>query len=137
MLTQSNSFQSQFTTLYWMSASLTQMAQYDQAHDCLCKSLKGVLEWKFKPAIPDKLEGFAKLAVVQNQPDRAARFFGAAQKMRERMEIPIPPVERVDYEKHVTKTKRVLGKIEFSSAWKEGERMSVEKIIEQTINRPD
>lgn len=85
------------------------------------------------PLLPYPVEGFAKLNILHAQADRAARLFGAANKMRERMEIPIPPVERADYEKHLTLTKRAMGKKEFASAWKEGEKMKVEELRELAV----
>jgi hypothetical protein len=48
--------------------------------------------------------------------------------LRQRMEILLPPVECADYEKHLALTKRALGKKEFTSAWKQGEKMSVEEV---------
>ena len=79
------------------------------------------------PLLPYPLEGLAKLNILYTQADRAARLFGAAHALRQRMEIPVPPVECADYEKHLNMTKKALGKKEFTSAWKEGERMSVEE----------
>ena len=82
------------------------------------------------PLLPYPLEGLAKLNILHAQANRAARLFGAAHGLRQRMEIPLPPVECADYEKHLTMTKRALGKKAFASAWKEGERMSVEEAKE-------
>lgn len=79
------------------------------------------------PLLPYPLEGLAKLNILYTQADRAARLFGAAHALRQRMEVPLPPVECSDYEKHLNMTKKALGKKEFTSAWKEGERMSVEE----------
>ena len=92
--------------------------------------LKSLTLTEALPLLPYPLEGFAKLSILHAQADRAARLFGAANKMRERMSIPLPPVERADYEKHLTLTKRALGKKDFSPAWKQGEKMNVEEIKE-------
>ena len=81
-----------------------------------------------RPLLPYPIEGLAKLSILHAQPDRAARLFGAAHALRQQMEIPVPPVECADYEKHLNMTKRTLGKKEFTSAWKEGEGMSVEEV---------
>ncbi|MCK6568867.1 MAG: hypothetical protein L6Q45_14380 [Anaerolineales bacterium] len=92
--------------------------------------LKSLTLTEALPLLPYPVEGFAKLNILHAQADHAARLFGAANKMREQMEIPIPPVECNDYEKHLALTKRALGKKEFASAWKDGEKMSVEEAKE-------
>ena len=89
--------------------------------------LKSLALTEALPLLPYPLEGLAKLNILHAQADRAARLFGAAHVLRQRMEIPLPPVECSDYEKHLNMTKKALGKKEFTSAWKEGERMSVEE----------
>lgn len=89
--------------------------------------LKSLALTEALPLLPYPLEGLAKLNILHAQADRAARLFGAAHALRQRMEIPVPPVECADYEKHLNMTKKALGKKEFTSAWKEGERMSVEE----------
>jgi len=106
----------------------------DSARDFYLKSLTLT---EALPLLPYPLEGLAKLNILHTQADRAARLFGAAHALRQRMEIPLPPVKCGDYEKHLNMTKKALGKKEFMSAWKEGEGMSVEELIEQEGNRPD
>ncbi|MCQ3954555.1 MAG: hypothetical protein DPW15_14975, partial [Chloroflexi bacterium] len=63
--------------------------------------LKSLTLTEALPLLPYPVEGFAKLNILHAQAERAARLFGAANKMREQMEIPIPPVECNDYEKHL------------------------------------
>ena len=93
--------------------------------------LKSLALTEALPLLPYPLEGLAKLNILHAQADRAARLFGAAHALRQRMEIPVPPVECADYEKHLNMTKKALGKKEFMSAWKEGEAMSVEELVGQ------
>lgn len=93
--------------------------------------LKSLALTEALPLLPYPLEGLAKLNILHAQADRAARLFGAAHALRQRMEIPLPPVECADYEKHLAMTKKALGKKEFTSAWKEGEAMSVEELVGQ------
>lgn len=93
--------------------------------------LKSLALTEALPLLPYPLEGLAKLNILHAQADRAARLFGAAHALRQRMEIPVPPVECGDYEKHLAMTKKALGKKEFSAVWKEGEAMSVEELVGQ------
>ena len=95
--------------------------------------LKSLALTEALPLLPYPLEGLAKLNVLHAQADRAARLFGAAHALRQRMEVPLPPVECGDYEKHLNMTKKALGKKVFTSAWKEGEGMSVEELVGQDV----
>jgi len=74
--------------------------------------------------IPECLEGLGKIAVVQNQLERGARLFGAAEGMREKMGTPIPPIQRGDYDAHV----QSLGTA-FETSWSPGRGMTMEQAI--------
>ena len=68
----------------------------------------------------ERLEGFAKLAGAAGQPQRAARLFGAAQALRDRIGTPIPPVERADYDAALAQARAQLDEVAFGEAWAEG-----------------
>jgi predicted ATPase/class 3 adenylate cyclase len=78
--------------------------------------------------IPECLEGLGKIAVVQNQLERGARLFGAAEAMREKMGTPIPPIQRGDYDAHV----QLLGTA-FELSWSQGHEMTMEEAIELAL----
>lgn len=80
--------------------------------------------------IPECLEGLGKIVVVQNQPERAAHLFGAAEAMREKMGKPIPPVMRAEYEAHL----QLLGTA-FESLWRHGREMRMEEVIEFALEQ--
>jgi tetratricopeptide (TPR) repeat protein len=79
--------------------------------------------------VPDRLEAFAKLAGAVHQPQRAARLFGAASAMRERLGVPIPPVERADYEAALAQARAQIDPPAFDAAWAEGAAMSEEQAV--------
>jgi tetratricopeptide (TPR) repeat protein len=92
------------------------------------------LHYFFK--IPECLEGLGKIAVTQNDLERAARLFGAAEAMREKMGTPIPPVMRGDYDAHVALLRENMGTA-FELSWHEGQAMTLEQSIDyavETIN---
>lgn len=74
--------------------------------------------------IPECLEGLGKIAVVQNQPERAARLFGAAEALREKMGTPIPPIQRADHNAHV----RIIS-VPSEAPWSHGSAMTMEQAI--------
>jgi predicted ATPase/DNA-binding CsgD family transcriptional regulator len=90
------------------------------------------------------LEGLASIIVLQaevgildenmsagNQVTRwAAQLWGAANALREEAGIPIPFVERADYEHSVSAVRSQLGDETFIAAWTQGRSMTPEQAIE-------
>ena len=74
-----------------------------------------------------RLFGHIKLAGEAAQPQRAARLFGAAAALRERIGIPIPAVERADYDAAVAQARAQLDPAAFDAAWAEGLAMNWEQ----------
>jgi predicted ATPase/DNA-binding CsgD family transcriptional regulator len=69
------------------------------------------------------LEGLARLAAGQSAFARAARLWGEAEALRQSADIPIPPIERADYEQAVAAARAHLGEAAFTEAWNEGRRL--------------
>jgi tetratricopeptide (TPR) repeat protein len=65
------------------------------------------------------------------QPDRAARLFGAAARVRERLGAPLPPVFRPSHDAAVAALRAALGERAFASAWAEGQALSVDEAIDR------
>jgi predicted ATPase/class 3 adenylate cyclase len=82
--------------------------------------------------VPECLEGLGKIAVTQNNLERAVRLFGAAEGMRERMETPIFPVQRGDYDHHVQILREKMGAT-FETLRAEGREMTKEQAIELAL----
>jgi predicted ATPase/class 3 adenylate cyclase len=78
--------------------------------------------------IPECLEGLGKIAVFKNNLERAARLFGAAEAMREKMETPIPPIQRGDYDAHVQSLREKMGAM-FETFRTEGRAMTMEEAV--------
>ncbi|MEP7359884.1 MAG: tetratricopeptide repeat protein, partial [Anaerolineales bacterium] len=75
------------------------------ASESYARSLKILVHDRNQPDMAPPLEGFAKLAAMAAQPLRAARLFGAAQALRGRIGLRIPPVEQPDYDAAVAQTR--------------------------------
>ncbi len=93
------------------------------------------------------LEGLASLLVTHNSgeargpalhrelphgiaggsPLWAARLLGAAEALREAVEMPLPPVELASYERSVAAARAQLGEQAFGQAWAEGRAMRPEQ----------
>jgi tetratricopeptide (TPR) repeat protein len=79
--------------------------------------------------IAECLLGFAGVAAAAGQPERAARLFGAAAALREAIGVPMAPVDRADYDRHVAAVHAALGETAFAGAWSAGHDMTLEQAI--------
>ena len=79
--------------------------------------------------VPDILECLADFACEHDSHREAARLFGAAHGIRERMGAVRFKVWDADYEASVTALRDALGEQEFDSAWAEGAALSTEEAI--------
>ncbi|MGD9892819.1 MAG: tetratricopeptide repeat protein [Dehalococcoidia bacterium] len=75
-------------------------------------------------AIACYLPVLAGVAFGQGQPELAARLFGAAAALNERLGSSLPPVGRRSYDRTVAVVRATLGEAAFASAWISGETMS-------------
>jgi ATP/maltotriose-dependent transcriptional regulator MalT len=79
--------------------------------------------------IAPALEGLAFVALGQGQPACAAQLWGAAEKLRETIGKPLPPVERATYEQSVAVARKHMGNQAFSAAWTQGRTMTHEQVL--------
>jgi ATP/maltotriose-dependent transcriptional regulator MalT len=80
-----------------------------------------------KGLIASCLEGLADLVAMQGQLAQAARFWGAAEALRNAIGTPIPLVERANYERTVASARAHVGEKAFAAAWAEGRTMTPEQ----------
>lgn len=81
------------------------------------------------------LTGAAGVAVLRDQPVRAACLFGAAEALRKAIGHPVQPLKRVnyDYESFLATTREALGEAAFEAAFSEGQAMTTEEAIEYAL----
>jgi DNA-binding CsgD family transcriptional regulator len=79
--------------------------------------------------VPDSLECLATLAGEAGSHREAARLFGAAHRIRQRMGAARYKVWDAGYEAAVAVVREAMGENEFGSAWTEGGALSTEEAI--------
>ncbi|HUH97362.1 MAG TPA: AAA family ATPase, partial [Anaerolineales bacterium] len=97
-----------------------------------------IVEWKrigHRAAIAHQLECFASIAKLEEQGPRAARLFGAAEALREKIDIPMTAMERVEYEREIAALKAGMDEKSFASAWAEGRTLTMEQAIDLALER--
>lgn len=76
------------------------------------------------------LESIAACVSGDQQPLDAARLLGAAQRVRESIGAPAPPIERPAAERCTGALRERLGEDRFAAAWGEGHEMPLESAVE-------
>lgn len=87
--------------------------------------------------IAQTLEQFARVAIGQAQPERAARLWGAAQALREIIGAQIPSGERSIYDHAVAAARAQLKEAAFAAAWAEGRDMTRKQAIAYALEGDD
>jgi predicted ATPase/class 3 adenylate cyclase/DNA-binding CsgD family transcriptional regulator len=75
------------------------------------------------------LEGLAGVVATQGELAWAAKLWGTAEALREAIGVPIPPVERAEYERTVAAARSRLGEKVFAAAWAKGRTMTTEQAL--------
>lgn len=88
------------------------------------------IRWELedKRGIAECLEKFAGL-IAARQPQRAARFFGAAESLRETIDTPLPPTEQAAYDRDVMAVRAGLSEADFKEVWQEGRALPLEEAL--------
>jgi predicted ATPase len=84
---------------------------------------------------PFNLEGLARVVATQGALRWAAQLWGAAEALREAIDVPRLPVDRVVYEQAVGAARAQLGEEAFAAAWQEGWMMKLEQVIGEATHR--
>lgn len=101
-------------------------AAYRIYEECLAIARETNHKW----VIASCLEGLASTVVAQEQVVLwAAQLWGAAEALREAVGVPIPFVERADYEHAVAAARNQLGERAFAVRWAEGRMMTLEQAL--------
>jgi len=89
-------------------------------------------EWQkigHRAAIAHQLECFAFIAKAQEEDERAARLFGAAEALRENINIPMMPTERPEYDREGSDLRANMDEAAFAKAWAEGRALTMDQAI--------
>lgn len=93
------------------------------------ESLAIARDVKMKELIASCLEGIAEVATIQGKFAWAAQLWGCAEVLREAVGVPIPFVDRANYERLITNVRAQLGDKAFSTVWAEGRMMTPEQVL--------
>ena len=80
------------------------------------------------------IEGFVRLALVQEQPERALRLAGAADAIRNEHSVPLPADEAIRLRRSLEPIRQALAESTRASSWSKGQSMSIENAIEYALS---
>ena len=94
--------------------------RYAQAARQLTESLRLFVALGHQERINFALVGLANVAVAHGDVDTAARLYGAAEALRDRIGAPLPGFEQDAYVRAVTRARRQMDPATWTGAWAEG-----------------
>jgi hypothetical protein len=105
----------------------------DQARKIYTETIRGWQDLGDRSAIAHQLECFALIAIIEEDPQRAARLLGAAESLRERIESQMREQERIDYDHSTARLRSMLAETEFRTLWADGRAMTMEQAIQLAL----
>ncbi len=88
-----------------------------------------ILAWQkigHRAAVANQLEFLAFIAIAHGYCAHAARLLGAAEALRQLINIDMSPIERIEYDQQVADLRSAIAEATFSNLWSEGRRMTME-----------
>ena len=80
---------------------------------------------------------FASAAAAQQQLERAARLFGAAEALKEVLSINLGSSRCADYERALVSVRAQLNEATFDVAWAAGQTLTLEQAIVEALGSAD
>ena len=111
-----------------------QEGKLQQAEKAYRKTIRIWQKLGHRAAVAHQLECFAFLAKAHEEPERALRLLGAAEILRERINIHMQPPERAEYEREVQDLRGSMAEYEFATLWAQGRTLTMEEAIELALN---
>jgi predicted ATPase/DNA-binding NarL/FixJ family response regulator len=126
-------------TLTWLGVVTRHLGELDQGVAYLQESLAFCRELGIIRGMAEGLEGLAGIAATRRQPDQAALLFGAAHTLRNSINSPVPPADRVEHESILAEVHAAMGEEAFQAAWAVGQTMAAEgweNVITYALKHP-
>jgi predicted ATPase/DNA-binding winged helix-turn-helix (wHTH) protein len=120
-------------TLADLGSLAREQQNYPLARSLYRESIKIFWELGHKRGIARLLECFACSAAAQLDAERSLRLAGAAATLRKTIGAPLTPAEQAKLESALDPARQLLIGTAGTTAWLEGSRMPVERVIEEVL----
>jgi hypothetical protein len=110
---------------------------HDLALELFQESLRLSIAQDNRQGIANCLGAMAGLAVLANQPARAARYFASSARLRREMGAKMSSNDREEYEYYLGMVHKQMDNVQFEAEWSEGFSMTIDQIIEDAKRFPE
>jgi tetratricopeptide (TPR) repeat protein len=122
-----------------IKSDLAHILRYEGKHtEALAAYRETIKDWQrmgHRAAIAHQLESVAFINKAMEETDKAVQLLGAAERLREIIEINMTPQEHDEYEKEAADLKANMDEKDFKSLWAEGRSMSMDEAIELALSK--
>jgi len=109
------------------------MGNTTEAKKTYQETIKVLQDHGNRPAVAHQLECFAMIAVAEEEPQRAAKLFGAADAIRGLPGHTRTDEEEVEEAQFISRLRSMLMEAEFNALWAEGRSMGMEQAIQLAV----
>ena len=113
-----------------------EQGDYEAARDSYREALRVFAELGHRRGVARALEGSACLAAAQGHAAHALKLAGAAEHLRRLISAPLPQAERSKLDQNLSSAWESLSKAEGKRVWAEGSAMSIESVIQYSLQEP-
>ncbi len=113
---------------------LREHGQLDEALTIYQEIIPGWKELGHRAALAHELECVGYIYSRKEEPEKAILLVGAAQTIRNAIDMPRTRMEEMEYEKELSTVKAMLGEDKFQAHWKKGTDLSVEQAIHLALS---
>ena len=110
------------------------IGNYTAAKNTYRETIKLYQDYGNRPAVAHQLECFAMIAVVEEEPQRAAKLFAAAEAIREVTGHKRTDEEEAEEAQFMSELRAMLTEAEFNALWAEGKSMTMEQAIQLALS---
>jgi hypothetical protein len=109
------------------------MGNYTEATKTYQETIKVFQDYGNRPAVAHQLECFAMIAIVEEEPQGAAKLFGAADAIREVTGHKRTDEEEAEEAQFMSRLRAMISEAEFNALWAEGKSMTMEQAIQLAL----
>lgn len=109
------------------------LGNFTEAKKTYFETIRVFQDYGNRPAVAHQLECLAMIAVVEDEPQRAAKLFGAAEAIREMTGHKPTDEEQAEEAQFITRLHAMLSNAEFTVLWAEGKSMTMEQAIQLAV----
>lgn len=106
--------------LHGLGRVAAEQGDTERAYDCLHQSMTLQLDINDGKGIATSIESFAALSAAQHNTPHAALLYGAAEALREKLDLPLPQIDRERHTRLIQSITEELGEQAVAALWARG-----------------